>query len=77
MNIEIVGALAIMAVAAAVGMTARLAAPRQRHSVPAPTELSAADRRLLPYLKLTPAQWLSLTDFQRANLRERAHRAMN
>lgn len=77
MNIEIVGALAIMAVAAAVGMAARFAAPRQRRNIPAPAELSAADRRLLPYLKLTPAQWLALTDFQRSNLRERAHRTMN
>ena len=77
MNIEIVGALAIMAAAAVVGLTARLAVPRQRRSMPAPEVLSAADRRLLPYLKLTQAQWLSLTDFQRATLREKAHRSMN
>ncbi|WP_309070358.1 hypothetical protein [Arthrobacter sp.] len=77
MDIEIVGALAIMAVAAAVGLTTRLAATSQRRITPEPAELSSADRRLLPYLKLTPAQWLSLTDFQRANLRERAHRTMS
>ncbi|WP_458116073.1 hypothetical protein [Arthrobacter sp. D2-10] len=77
MDIEIVGALAIMAVAAAVGLAARLAAMSQRRIAPEPAELSSADRRLLPYLNLTPAQWLSLTDFQRANLRERAHRTMS
>jgi hypothetical protein len=77
MNIEILGALAIMAAAAVVGLTARLAVPRQRRGMPAPVVLSAADRRLLPYLKLTQAQWPSLTDSQRATLREKAHRSMN
>lgn len=76
MNIEILGALALMAAAALVVLATRLAIPRRRR-VLAPTALSAADQRLLPYLRLTPAQWLSLTDFQRADLRQRAYRAMN
>jgi hypothetical protein len=49
----------------------------QRRSVSVSTVLSAADLRLLSYLQLTPAQWRSLTDFQRAALRERAYRSMN
>lgn len=78
MNVEIIGALAIMAAATLVVVATLFAAQqRERRSIPAPTVLSAADQRLLPYLQLTPAQWLSLTDFQRADLRQRAHRAMN
>lgn len=77
MNVEMIGALVIMAVAAMVIVGTLFAASRQQSSVPAPPVLSAADQRLLAYFKLTQGQWLSLTDFQRAALRERAHRTMN
>lgn len=77
MSVEIIGALAIMAAATLAAVATRLTAPRRRRRVLAPAALSAADQRLLPYLKLTPAQWLSLSDFQRADLRQRAYRAMN
>lgn len=77
MNVEIIGALAMMAGGALVVVATLLAAGRQRRQIVVPPVLSAADLRLLPYLSLTSAQWLSLTDFQRAHLRERAHRSMN
>lgn len=76
MNIEVIGALGIIAAASLVILVTRLTGPRRR-SASEPAALSAADERLLPYLLLTPAQWRSLTDFQRADLRQRAHRSMN
>ena len=77
MSVEIIGALAIMAAAILLIAATLLPHHEQRPGVPASTVLSAADQRLLPYLQLTPAQWLSLTDFQRANLRRQAYRSMN
>ncbi|GAB3552569.1 hypothetical protein GCM10027404_23360 [Arthrobacter tumbae] len=77
MSVEIIGALAMMAGGALVVVATLLAVGRQRRHIVVPPVLSAADQRLLPYLKLTSAQWLALTDFQRSNLRERAHRSMN
>ncbi len=77
MSVEIIGALTVMAIAAMVLVATLFGIQRQRSSIPASPVLSASDQRLLPYLRLTPAQWLALTDFQRANLRERAHRSMN
>lgn len=77
MSVEIIGALVIMAAATLTVLATRLASPRRRRIALPPAVLSPADQRLLPYLKLTPAQWLSLSDFQRADLRQQAYRAMN
>lgn len=77
MNVEIIGALTVMAIAAMVLVATLFGAHRHRPGSPASPALSASDQRLLPYMRLTPAQWLALTDLQRASLRERAYRAMN
>lgn len=74
MGIEIVGALVI--VLALVVLAARLMVPGhgRRRRTAADPQISPEDRRLLPFLSMTSGQWLSLTNSQRADLREQAYR---
>lgn len=76
MSIEIIVGLVAAAVLISGTTVAAVSAQGRRRREPAPAVVSPEDQRLLPVLKLTGGQWLSLTHSQRANLREQAYRKM-
>jgi hypothetical protein len=76
MSMELTAVLMVVTVLAlVVGAAGLIGSRRPRRAAP-PTVLSVEDRRILAVLRLSPGQWLSLTDQQRAGLREKAFRSM-
>lgn len=76
MGVEIIAVVVMALVLTLVVGAVRLETQERTRGIPATTQLSAEDRRLLHLLKLTPAEWLVLTHQQRADARERACRGM-
>ncbi|SDI53324.1 hypothetical protein SAMN04488693_11380 [Arthrobacter subterraneus] len=76
MNIELIAVLVVVTVVVLVVGAVGLSRLRRRRLASGPTVLSIEDRRILAELRLTPAKWLSLTNQQRAGLREKAFRSM-
>lgn len=77
MGVEIIAAVVMALVLTLVVGAVRLdTSQERRRDTPAGTLLSAEDRRLLHLLKVTPAEWLILTNQQQADMRERAYRGM-
>jgi hypothetical protein len=76
MSMELIAVLIVVTVLALVVGAAGLSRLRRPRRVAPPTVLSVEDRRILAALRLSPGQWLSLTNQQRASLREKAFRSM-